>query len=158
MLVANALQLPLREVTFSDIGQIEISLQEGIKKAASAGIIKGSDDGKFNPTKKVSRQEMAVIIDHAMAYKKMKSPEINVIFTDKASIKYQDAVGRVVGAKLMTGIGNQMFDPEGLVTRRMATVSLNNMVAYFENGGLIPIHSLTGSKAPIESPEPFKEK
>jgi S-layer homology domain len=155
-LLAKALELPASEKSFSDIGQADAGLQDGIKRAAGAGIVKGNTDGKFYPNNKISRQEMAAMLDNAMNYKEKRSPYVNLVFTDKSSIAYQDAVGRIVGAKLMTGIGDHKFGPEFSATRAMAAVVINKMLAYFDNGGLVPTDPPT--KPPIELPKPIEEK
>lgn len=58
-----------------------------IKKAASAGIIKGDENGSFNPYKTINKQEAAVILTKAYEY-----VIDNAIFAPEAAKGYSDYV------------------------------------------------------------------
>ncbi len=45
------------------------TLRDGIKRAASAGIIQGRGDGYFDPNTPITREESAIIVNKALQYK-----------------------------------------------------------------------------------------
>jgi N-acetylmuramoyl-L-alanine amidase len=152
-LVSKALQLPPSDKSFPDLGQAYHGLQDGIKKAAGAGIVSGSTDGKFYPNNSMSRQEMAIMVDNAMKYKKKQSTESKLSFKDNNSIQYKEAVGRVVGAGLLTGYEDNAFGPHKTSSRAMAAVVLSKMVSYIEGKPLV-----VEKPKPEPKPEPEQPK
>jgi N-acetylmuramoyl-L-alanine amidase len=137
-LVSKALQLPPSEKGFPDLGQAIPGLQDGIRKAAGVGIVSGSTDGNFYPNNSITREEMAIMVDNAMKYKGKQSTESKLPFKDTNSISYKDAVGRVVGAGLITGYPNNTFAPRENSSRAMAAVVLSKMLGYIEGKPLVP--------------------
>jgi N-acetylmuramoyl-L-alanine amidase len=146
-LVSKALQLPPSEKSFPDLGQAFPGLQDGVKKAAGAGVVAGGTDGNFYPNKNMSRQEMAVMIDNAMKYKGKQSTVSMLPFADKDAILYKDAVGRIAGASLISGYPDNTFGPYDTSSRAMAAVVLSRMLGYIEGASIVP-------EKPKPQPEP----
>lgn len=94
-----------------------------ISKAEAAGYIVGYPDGTVKPEGKITRQEVAVIIN---SLKSLNTVSETVTFNDALSIadwSFQ-AVKVVAGAKIMIGYPDGSFKPEAQITRAEALVSI----------------------------------
>lgn len=92
--------------------------------AAENGIVTGSGD-KFNPNSRITRQDMAVIIDRyveKLAPKKLENVNDKVDFTDNSSISSYaaDAVASMQQAGIISGKGANNFAPKDNATRAEA--------------------------------------
>lgn len=90
---------------------------------SAAGIVKGTDTGLFMPNKIITREQMAVMLDKYMEYKKLNlSKNININFADKALISEwaKDSVTKAVDAGILVGKDGGVFDPLGSATRAEA--------------------------------------
>lgn len=99
---------------------------DAISKAAAAGIINGSN-GKFRPTEKVTRQEMAVMIIRAYGYTGGKTEEPAALtFTDKSAISSwaSDAVKGAFQLEIIKGRPDGKFAPGANATRAEAAEML----------------------------------
>ena len=70
--ISRSLQLPEGSSNFSDLNAAHPSLIDGINRAASAGIISGRGNGIFAPNDTIKRDEVVIMIDRALQYKKLK--------------------------------------------------------------------------------------
>ncbi|WP_394218228.1 S8 family serine peptidase [Halobacillus trueperi] len=85
-----------------------------IASAVERGIIKGLPDGTFGPKKKISRGEVAVIIDRV--YDLESTTQVS--FPDVSSgVYYYDAVTAVSTAGVVTGFPDGTFGPQKNITR-----------------------------------------
>jgi N-acetylmuramoyl-L-alanine amidase len=137
-LVSKALKLPSSEKSFHDLGQAGSGLQDGVKRAAGAGIVSGGTDGNFYPNKPMSREEMAVMVDNAMKYKDKQSTYSKLPFVDVDQILYKDAVGRIAGASIIVGDKNNAFNPKQNASRGMAAVVLSRMIEKIDGVSILP--------------------
>ncbi len=103
-LISNSLSLPAGDATFKDLNDVNSTLRDGIKRTASAGIISGRGDGNFDPNTPITREEAAVIVNKALQYKGINGPLVNLPFTDKDQIIYKEAVQRLYGLGIVTGM------------------------------------------------------
>lgn len=92
--------------------------------AAENGIVTGSGD-KFNPNSRITRQDMAVIIDRyveKLAPKKLENVNDKVDFADNSSISSYaaDAVASMQQAGIISGKGANNFAPKDNATRAEA--------------------------------------
>lgn len=92
--------------------------------AAENGIVTGND-GKFNPSSKITRQDMAVIITRyldKLSGKKLDSVNDKVDFADGSQISSyaSDAVSVMQQAGIISGKGNNTFAPKDNATRAEA--------------------------------------
>lgn len=114
--------------------QADIKHTEAVDMAVSLGIIQGFEDGKYYPEELVSRAQMAKMI--AIIMNKGNDPVIEsgspAMFTDVTAtgdvawaFKY---VQYCAAAKIVAGVGNNEFAPQGMVTgteaAKMLLVSL----------------------------------
>ncbi len=101
--------------TFDDIVYSENIT--AIEALAARGIINGKGGGLFDPDANVTRAEFATIITRGLGLKE----ETTGVFKDVPSTKwYAGYVGTAAKYGIVNGVGNNMFDPEGTITRQEA--------------------------------------
>lgn len=90
--------------------------------AAKSGLVNGIDDNNFGTGMEITRQDMATIIYRAIKSDNIRVSELysDIQFSDTASDYAQEAIRQLFRYGLMDGVGNNMFDPFGSVTRAMA--------------------------------------
>ncbi len=108
---------------FADVSKEEWSYYY-ISSAVELGIIKGVSDTEFGYGKNITRQEMAVMLVRAMDVldKSLTQSRELINFKDAPEIsKYAvDAIEAIYKSGLMSGVGDECFDPQGIATRAMA--------------------------------------
>lgn len=98
-----------------------------ILKAANLGLVAGVGNNKYAPKQLVTREQMATILLRAL---KVINPTSDFStagaapFADDAKIKTwaKDGVNYCSKAKIISGVGNNRFDPEGYATREAAVI------------------------------------
>ncbi|MGG2093553.1 S-layer homology domain-containing protein [Bacillus sp. S13(2024)] len=134
-LIAKALQLPKADSNFTDV-PTSYGLYEGVSKAAAANIISGRGNNTFGPDDNITREEMAVMVRNALAYKKINIPLSPLTFTDLAQIVYPEHVRVVVAAGIIKGYPeDRTFRPKLPATRGTAAAFLSGMIQAIENNG-----------------------
>lgn len=98
-----------------------------IEKAAKLGLINGTDTGLFSPNQTISRQDMAVILTSAYNLEGTTPKVLDVTDISSYAVK---SVASVIDNELMSGVGNNTFNPKGKVTREMA---ISVMIRILEN-------------------------
>lgn len=90
--------------------------------AAKSGLINGIDDNNFGTGMDITRQDMCTIIYRAIKTDNIKMSEIysDIQFSDTASDYAQEAIRELYRWGLVSGVGDNKFDPFGSVTRAMA--------------------------------------
>lgn len=88
---------------------------DAIAKAVELGVINGKTATTFAPNDKLTRGDMAVLLQRAL--KLTVDPEVEVPFTDIEGKYYTEAVKAVYQAGLTTGATATTFNPNGTVTR-----------------------------------------
>lgn len=81
--MSRALNLPAGNAKFTDLNRAHPSLVDGINRAASAGIISGRGNNKFDPTATIKRDEAVIMIDRALEYNWIYRKEVKLPFTDQ---------------------------------------------------------------------------
>lgn len=111
---AKGLDGTKRETRFTDVNPD--SFASGyIESAAAEGIVSGYPDGHFHPNQKVTRAEMAILIQKAF---NLPVPVTASTFTDVTqSMASYDAIRAIVGARVTLGYGDQTFKPYNSMTR-----------------------------------------
>ena len=124
-MIVTALDLKASDtnVSFKDVPSGHWS--EGyIINAASNGIVSGYEDGGFKPQDKVTREDMAVIIKRALdkVGVSLNSENGAVKFgdTDLIASYAKDSVDAVSAFGIISGMGDNTFNPKGLLTRAQA--------------------------------------
>ncbi|MEW6182260.1 MAG: phosphodiester glycosidase family protein [Bacillota bacterium] len=100
----------------------------GIKAAVAHGVVSGYPDGRFIPGKRISRAEMAAMIDRAM---RLQDAEATV-FSDRRSIPEwsAQAVNRAAAAGLMVG-DRGVFRPLSTATRGETAALMTKALEYY---------------------------
>ncbi|CAM3228909.1 DUF4430 domain-containing protein [Filibacter tadaridae] len=131
LLIVRALELETTDkAPFKDIKNFPEETKMGIAAAYKYGIVKGSN-GNFNPTRKVTRAEMALMMQRALAYKfggEYSAPK-KAPFTDFGY--YSQEVVDAISVLYATGIAignNGKYMPGSPTSRAQATKMLVNLI------------------------------
>ncbi|MDN4605946.1 S8 family serine peptidase [Sporosarcina sp. F6_3S_P_2] len=130
VLLARALDLPLKEYEgkFSDVNKSKKWAYAGVEAAARAGIVNGTQDGKFNPDAPIKREEIAAMIMRAILYQdkaKLEGIELPAHFNDHGSIGAFaiESVYKAAAIGVIKG-NNGNFMPKNNATRAESAVML----------------------------------
>lgn len=131
-LMSRALKLPAGNATFTDLNEAHPSLVDGINRAASAGIINGRGNNKFDPNATITRDEAVIMIDRALEYKWIYRKEVKLPFTDQHLAYDKKALQNVYAYGIVKGNERNEFVPKGTATRAEAAAFLNRMLKVIE--------------------------
>ncbi|MEK5489680.1 S-layer homology domain-containing protein [Paenibacillus sp. FSL R7-0297] len=107
--------------SFADVPQ-GAYYASSVEKAAELGFMEGSE-GRFRPDDTITREEAAVVLSRLMksgaSAQSPASAAGNAVFADTGSISLwaKEAVSELQAKGLISGKGNNQFDPRGEVTR-----------------------------------------
>lgn len=128
-LLAAALQWPAPESapTFKD--SIPGWARPAVSAAVSRGVVSGYPDGTFAPDARITRSEMAVIINRALGLSDIQGKNQ---YTDAGSIPdfARDAVAKVSEAGLLQG-SDGYFRPRDGATRAETAVAINRLLDWW---------------------------
>lgn len=111
----SAVSIPNK--TFPDIAQHKN--HEAIEALAQRSIINGTPDGLFSPNKSMTRAEFSTIVVKALGLE----PKADTAFRDVTSDAwYAPYVGTAHRYGIVSGIGEQKFNPSGTITRQEAAL------------------------------------
>lgn len=142
--LARALELPEGESNFKDVSDTYI-LRDGISRAASAGLVSGYPDQTFHPNEYITREQMAAMIDRALAYRNIKRTPLHLSFIDvdqiqsifRTPVSHNAYFGIVAGNRTSKGFE---FAPKAYATRAHAAAFINRLLKVIESGGERMIH------------------
>ena len=133
-----ALAVPVYEkLTGTEITQLRDftdTTDINVRKIGGVNIVSGTGNGAFNPDGEITRQEAAVILSNLMSAMAEPLPESEPTFADNAQIDTwaMDAVGRVQKAGIMSGTGNNNFNPKGDAGRYTREQSIITIVKVWD--------------------------
>lgn len=117
--------------SFTDVKDTDPAMPY-IEWAAQKQIVKGIGNNMFGPDLKISRQDMAVMMQNytkATGYELPTSVSIITFSDDEKIAAYaKEAVKAIQQAGIMQGKGNNIFDPQGDATRGEAATILHRFV------------------------------
>lgn len=130
--LTRALDLPpSNSITFTDLkaGQ---ELTNEIQAAAGANILGGYPDGTFRPNDKITREQMAALLQRTLVYKKVPLNGAPLTFKDNASIRdeFKAAVATNVYYNIIAGsltAKGIYFEPKNSATIAQAAAFLYRM-------------------------------
>lgn len=133
--VARALQLPKGSGNFSDVSPSS-ELADGIYKASAAGIVQGYSNGTFGVNNKITREEMAIMIDRTLDYLGIEKKQASLDhFTDVDGLYSASkiAISHNVYYGIIRGIPNTdgttfRFAPKAYATRAHAAAFLYRLL------------------------------
>ncbi|MGH1298674.1 S-layer homology domain-containing protein [Bacillus pretiosus] len=131
-LMSRALKLPAGNAKFTDLNEAHSSLVDGINRAASAGIINGRGNNKFDPTATITRDEAVIMIDRALEYNWIYRKEMKLPFTDQNLAYDKKALQNVYAYGIVKGNERNEFVPKGTATRAESAAFLNRMLKVIE--------------------------
>lgn len=132
-----------QEVQFNDTSDPAVLL------LAQEGIINGSGNGNFSPTQSLTRQQAATILTRAMNRLGFAVQTGNPSsYADSSSIadyalesvKHLSAC-ELNGTKIMGGVGNDSFSPNGIYTRAQAIVTICRLIDYVTDDKVVQLQS-----------------
>ena len=114
-------------VNFNDTNDVNV------QKAAYIGIVSGTGDNNFSPNMQFNREQAAVILTRLADAIGQPLPQAAAAFADNAQISSWalDSVGQVQDAGIMGGVGNNVFDPQGVFTREQSIVTILRLFDVF---------------------------
>ncbi len=117
--------------TFTDVKQ-GVWYTDTITMAVNAGLVKGSGNGKFEPGREITREEMAIMVANAL--KEQLQPIDNNAalkqFADKSQIASyaQESIAQLTHLGIINGVGSEKFLPKGIANRAQAAVIIYRML------------------------------
>lgn len=131
-LLVRALDLKAtKQAAFSDVAD-KAWYAEAVAAASEAGLVTGDDKGKFNPSAKVTREEMAVILIRAYEKKTGKKAEQagNASLKDSESISAwaKSSVSQAVALGLLQGRDGGLFAPKASLNRAEGAQVIHSLI------------------------------
>lgn len=121
-------------LTFSDVKSTDWYAKD-VAAASKAGLILGIGNGKFAPTQKVTRQELAVILDRAV---KLTGTELKAVanpsfttYSDSAKVApyAKDSLQALTKAGIFASESGIAFNPAAPATRETAAAALYELLS-----------------------------
>jgi len=122
-------------ITFKDVQSGNWFYSE-VAKAVKTGIVKGYDDGKFRPDQKITREEMAVMIERILGVngkgQALNSDDAKLLekFNDKTEISSwaKDSVTKILKVEMFKGRSKSVLAPRAATTRAEAAVIVKRVL------------------------------
>lgn len=117
------------ESSFADVSPSHWSY-EYISCAYESGIVNGYTDGRFGAGEYITREDMVVIAYKVLAKKGILLSDSVQSFNDSDDISgyAREAVSRLCGAGIISGMGDNEFKPLGFTTRAQAAKVIYGMM------------------------------
>jgi S-layer homology domain len=128
------------QARFVDV-EAESPHADAIARLNEAGIIEGYVDARFEPQGRVSRAQMASIIDRTYKYMTGDAlPSGSDQFSDDDESVHEDSINAVAAADIMGGTGGLQFDPNQSVRRGpMAAFMARTMIRLEQTDRIRPL-------------------
>ncbi|PFA67323.1 S-layer protein [Bacillus sp. AFS015802] len=137
--IARGLDLPLGNQTFPDV-DLESKLADGISAASSAGIVTGYSSGLFGPNDKITREQMAMMIQRALKFYDITLEEAKLNFKDVDQLHSSEtkrAVATNVYYEIIKGVpqedGSTIFMPKEYAKRDAAAAVISRLLTTIDN-------------------------
>lgn len=107
-----------------------------VLKAANLGLVQGVGNNQYAPNQLVTREQMATILLRALRVIEPQenfTPGVSEKFADDDKVESwaRDGVYYCAGAKIVTGVGENMYNPDGDATREQAVIVCTRAYEYF---------------------------
>ena len=122
--------------------------EANINRLAAAGIVRGVGDGRFDPTGRVSRAQMATFIASALAFVRGSALTVGPdAFGDDDGIPggHEPNINRLSSAGIVDGTAARTYDARGTVSRAQMATFVIRAMSYLSERGLV---------TPLPVPEP----
>lgn len=118
-------------VEFTDVPE-DTWYSSAVAWASANGIVSGYGDGTFGPEDKISREQMCVIFALYMKYARIElgqSEEVIPFIDEKEIGGYaREAVTLCQGTGLISGVGNNAFNPKGTANRDQVAAIFSRLI------------------------------
>lgn len=107
--IVRALDLPSAVPTYTDVNQFS-ALASAIGALQSTGIMKGTLDNKFLPTKKITREEMAITMARVIQQKNINLSVLGITLADENQFGSQESIlaaKQTIAAKVINGFATE---------------------------------------------------
>ena len=125
------------EETFTDTDDINV------RKAATLGIVQGVGNGAFNPNGELTREQAATMLERTyQVSRRILQGGGASSFADSSSVSpwAADAVAKMENSGIMTGVGNNRFDPKGAYSREQSIMTMYRLYRLFEPAQGMPAY------------------
>ncbi len=111
---------------FQDIGQLSERARKDIMAAYELGIVEGTSAVTFDPAKPITREQAAKMLTAAAAAMNQQTNAAVPAFADGDQIAgwAKPYIGYVFNANVMSGVGENRFDPRGGYQRQQAYLTM----------------------------------
>lgn len=122
---------------FTDVTNYSSTMHRAILWAHAQGYVSGYSDNTFRPNEVIQREQMCVILAKAA---NLVKEEDSAVFADDARISSwaKDAVYACRDRGLISGVGNNRFDPRATASRAQACVVTGKLYELLQNTELPP--------------------
>lgn len=104
-----------------------------VEWAANNGIVSGTGEDRFDPNVSLTREQMIVMLSNYMDFKGLELPQSQTRrFADEDEISpwALEAVQALHGINIVTGKGNNVFDPQGTASRAEVATVFIRLIEY----------------------------
>ena len=157
--VQRVLELPEAEPTFTDVNKGG-ALAKAIGAVETTGIMRGTLDGKFNPDRKITREEMAITMARVYTFKGLTVSGDSIRLADekdfsgdegRVAAKKNAAVKVMNGYPTNTATNEIIFKPKDLTQRDQVAAVWDR---YFKLDLALPVPPPTPTPTPTPEPTP----
>lgn len=157
--VQRVLELPEAEPTFTDVNKSG-ALAKAIGAVETTGIMRGTLDGKFNPDRKITREEMAITMARVYTFKGLTVSGDSVRLADEKDFSGDEgrlAAKKNAAVKVMNGYPTNtasneiIFKPKDLTQRDQVAAVWER---YFKLDLALPVPPPTPTPTPTPTPPP----
>lgn len=143
--LARTLELPTTESNFKDVNP-STALAPFIGAIQQTGLMQGTTDNRFMPTKNITREEMALTMSRVITYKQLEVTLKNISFEDQGKFTLTgglEAAKTLASINVMSGGASNLgpttfiFKPKDISTRDQVAAVLYRYLE-FQNGTPIP--------------------
>lgn len=113
--------------SFSDVKAGDVN-SPYIEAAVSAGLLKGTPDGRFLPSKGITRAELATIISRVLTLQGEESASGTMYQDVSAKAWYASAVEAATLEGVLKGTGNGKYEPGRMMTRAEVAAALDRLL------------------------------
>lgn len=121
LLLAFKIQMLDGNSSFSDV-KSGTWYEKYVESAANYGIVKGINEKYFGIGKTITREDACVMTARVLEKKGVLLKESDINFRDSESVSdyAAEAVGKLCGAEIISGMANGGFEPQSFLTRAQA--------------------------------------
>ena len=112
--------------------------ERSVARLNETSILQGYVDARYEPCGKVTRAQMASLLDRSYQFMNRTALPIggDQFRDDNASV-HEESINAVAAADIMNGVGNRRFDPGGSVTRGQLASYITRVMIRMEDKGRI---------------------